>query len=381
MIGIILAGGRGTRMNSSIPKVLHHINGQTMIERIVRQMQLAAFDKIFIIVNPDNKDAIDANLSSCESISLIVQEEPKGTGHAIMCFFKHIDKNDLCSQSLLVCNGDTPLLRHSLFTQMASLYPFGLCAFAKDDPTGYGRVIVGEDHLLTIVEEKDCNRQQKLVRLCNAGIYLFPFDALEKVIPFLVANNQQREFYLTDAIRLLQDREKLKCNILTLDPHDAFMVEGINYPKELASIDSIFHLEFAPLRRDHLSSIPSLLSRLSHCPYDATVFLERFKSIENDPAIKIYTAYHPMVGLIAMGSLYILRKFAHSASSVGQIEDVVVHRHLDNEGIGTKLITLLIRVARESGCYKVVLTSAEGNFLFYQKLGFCQHHTQFEIRF
>lgn len=378
MIGIILAAGKGKRMNSDLPKVLHKINGISMIERIIRQMQKTNIKKIYIIVNDQNIDIIKSHLYQYTGLNYVLQKVARGTGDALMAFCDNFFQDE----TLFICCGDMPLLSSDIFDRMQKQSPFCVCAFQKKNPHGYGRIIT-EGDIIKIIEDKDCNNLQKQVELCNSGMYILPSISLKKVLPFLKNENQQQEFYLTDTIQLLQEQEKLNCNILILDYNESFIVEGVNSIKELENINSIFNPKFVLLHENiqFLQQVPDILSELSNCEYDESLFLSRIYELQSNKNIKIYIAHHELIGIYAIGSLYLLPKFTYNCSNVGQIEDIVIHKHLRNEKIGSLLIQHLIKEARSCNCYKVILNAEEKNFKFYEKLGFTNKCSQFEIRF
>jgi len=379
MIGIILAAGKGKRMNSDLPKVLHKINGTPMIERIIKQMYKSDIKDIYIIVNPYNIEIIKSNLYQYTDLNYVLQKEPKGTGDALMVFCDYFDKKE----TLLICCGDMPLLSSDLFDRMQKQSPFCVCAFQKKNPHGYGRIVRQENNTIKIIEDKDCNNLQKSIELCNSGMYIMPSESLKKVLPFLTNDNQQREFYLTDTIQLLQEKEKLHCNILILDYNESFIVEGVNSIGELDNINTIFNPDFRLLHEniEYLEQVPYILSELSYCEYNESLFRSRIQELQSNKNIKIYIAHHELVGIYAIGSLYLLPKFTYDCANVGQIEDIVIHKHLRSEKLGSLLINHLIKEAKSCNCYKVILNADDKNVKFYEKLGFTYKCSQLEIRF
>lgn len=382
MIGIILAGGRGKRMKSPIPKVLSEVNGVPILERIVIQMKKTV-EKIVVVVNPDNHEMISARLG--EDVAYVVQDKPLGTGHAVMVAMESIGE---VGGEILVCCGDMPLLRSSVFEEMVTYGRFVVCAFEVDDPYGYGRVIE-DGAMVRIVEEKDCSDEQKEIRLVNSGIYIFPSEGLRKVLPLLSNENRQNEFYITDAVGLLQ---QTGCRIMKLPMYRNFLLRGINTPEELAQVNSIFQPEFI-LLQDHVGEdyqkmsgcfedFSRLLGHLTECPYQFETFFVRLQSIKRlFPFIQIYVAYHKYIGIYACGTLLIEPKFIHGCSSVGHIEDVVVIPELHHEQIGSRLIAFLVdKALKGHECYKVSLDSKPENAGFYRKMGFDSKEQHFAIK-
>lgn len=376
MIGIILAAGKGKRMNSYLPKVLHKINNKMMVERIIINMKKSNINNIYIIVSPENSEIIKMHLLHYTNLKYIIQEEALGTGYALISFFKQVN---IQNENLIICCGDMPLLNNYLFENIKKKYPFGICAFYKENPKGYGRIIL--DDLIKIIEEKDCNEIEKKINLCNSGIYVFPSNELKFALSFLNNTNNQNEYYLTDTIKLIQEKSNLKCNIFILKERESFLVEGVNTKIELDNINRIFKPEFIKLKKEYLQMIPNLLSQLTDCKYNEFDFIKQFEEIEKNKNIHIYIAYNKLIGVYAIGSLNILPKFIHDCKNVGQIEDIVIDKNLHNEGIGKLLINFLTDIAKQNNCYKIILNSLEKNKKFYEKLGFISNQYQFEKRF
>lgn len=383
MYAIILAGGYGKRMNSPLPKVLHRINGLPMIKRIVNQFKKAVVvvEKIIVVVNPSNHELIAETLSDMSDIEYVVQNNPRGTGHAVQEVLKTFSYHG----NIIVCCGDMPLIHHEVITQLITSCnkAFGFIAFHKNDPTGYGRVIQSYEKT-EIIEEKDCTDEQRLVTLVNSGIYLFPCGALEKIIHNLTPNNAQNELYLTDAVILLQ-QEGLQCNVHILPHQMSYMMEGVNSRKDLNRLEEIFYQPCELLQNNpqiSLQDIIHLLQHLTTAPYNPEKLEHRFKElIQLYPYIQIYVIYHPLTGLMALGTLMIEPKLIHDCGKVGHIEDVVVHPYFRREGLGSQIIEHLVSKAKEEGCYKVVLDAAPHNRSFYCHLGFVTKENHFEKRF
>lgn len=376
MIGIILAAGRGKRMNSYLPKVLHKINNKMMIERIIINMIKSDINKIYIIVSNNNYEIIKTHLLHYTKLEYVIQEEALGTGHALICFF---NKVNIQNENLIICCGDMPLLNNYLFENMKKKSPFGICAFYKENPKGYGRIIL--DDLIKIIEEKDCNEKEKKINICNSGIYILPSNELKFVLSFLNNDNNQNEYYLTDTIKLIQEKFNLKCSVFILKETESILVEGVNSKTDLDYINTIFQPEFIKLKKEYLHMIPNVLSQLTDCEYNELNFIKQFEEIEKNKNIHTYIAYHKLIGVYGIGSLYIMPKFIHDCKNVGQIEDIVIDKNLHNEGLGKLLINFLIEIAKQNNCYKVILNSKKKNEKFYEKLGFISNQCQFEIRF
>ena len=229
----ILAAGKGTRMASSLPKVLHKISGKTLLERVIESCNELNPDQIFIIVGHQAK-AVQDSIPKNKKIKFIIQDPQLGTGHAVQVLCSH-EKNN--KGNLLVLNGDVPLIKFETLKNLLKLHDSknadaSLITTNKKNPYGYGRVFIKEESIERIVEEKDCDNQERKNSLINAGIYCFNWESLTKVINKLQSNNLQKELYLTDTISLLKKS-------LSLEIQDDGELQGINNRIQLSKCEDI----------------------------------------------------------------------------------------------------------------------------------------------
>ena len=227
----ILAAGKGTRMASSLPKVLHRLSGKTLLERVLDSCSELNPDRIFIILGHKSKEVQDS-LPKNKNIQFIIQEPQLGTGHAIQVLSKKI-KN--LQGDLLVLNGDVPLIKSKTLKKLLKLHELefadvSLITTKKKNPYGYGRVFIKDNLIDKIVEEKDCDKKQLKNLLINAGIYCFRWESLSKIIKNLNNNNSQKEIYLTDSISLLKKS-------LSLEVEDDGELQGINNRVQLSKCE------------------------------------------------------------------------------------------------------------------------------------------------
>ena len=203
----ILAAGKGTRMASSLPKVLHKLSGKTLLQRVINSTNELKPDKIFVIVGHKAeviKNSID--LTKHKNLHFVLQNPQNGTGHAIQVLSKELANY---KGKLLVLNGDVPLIKSQSLKKLIQFHgsenaEVSLITTKKKNPYGYGRVFLNDQNLIEkIVEEKDCDEDQKLNKLINSGIYCFNWQSLIKIINNLESNNNQKEIYLTDTISFL----------------------------------------------------------------------------------------------------------------------------------------------------------------------------------
>ena len=227
----ILAAGKGTRMASSLPKVLHKLSGKTLLQRVINSCNELKPDKIFIIVGHKSKEVEDSVLKN-KNIHFIFQNPQKGTGHAIQVLSKQVKKHE---GKLMVLNGDVPLIKAETLKALIKYHEskkadVSLITSRKKNPHGYGRVFTENNLIERIVEEKDCNKEERSNLLTNAGIYCFSWERLSKIINTLKSNNKQKEIYLTDTITLLK-------NSYSFEVEDNLELQGINNRVQLSECE------------------------------------------------------------------------------------------------------------------------------------------------
>lgn len=243
---IIMAGGLGKRMNSQLPKVLHRVSGKPMIVHVIESgLHIKPFN-ICIVVGK-YRDIIADTIAQYIDIQIIEnhityidQPEPLGTGHAIMCCGDYIDKNKLNIANILILSGDVPFIKTETISNLLSTgFNARMLVAELDNPHGYGRVVLSpkNSHLIEkIVEEKDCNQEEKNIKLINGGIYSFRREILTRYIKLITNNNAQREYYLTDIIGFFT-RDNINIDYIKLCDDDLIQITGINTPEQLEELD------------------------------------------------------------------------------------------------------------------------------------------------
>ncbi len=230
----ILAAGRGTRMKSELPKVLHNLGGRSLVAWILNSVSAIKPVRQFVIVGYQS-DQVKTALESCENLEFIEQREQLGTGHAVQQILPYLEG---FTGDLLVLNGDVPLLRPTtiknlLQTHQQNQNAATILTAQLPNPKGYGRVFCDSNNILTqIIEDRDCTTAQRQNRRINAGIYCFRWSELSQVLPKLRSENNQQEYYLTDAVSYLQP-------IMAVDVEDYQEILGVNDRKNLAEVAEI----------------------------------------------------------------------------------------------------------------------------------------------
>lgn len=227
----ILAAGRGTRMKSHLPKVLHSLAGRSLVERVLESLKSISPTKQMVIVGYQAQEVKSALKEKALPLEFVEQTEQLGTGHAIQQLIPHLEG---FTGDLLVLNGDVPLLRPETLQRLLEVHQQDQNAATiltahLPNPQGYGRVFCnGQNIIKEIVEDRDCTDAQKQNRRINAGVYCFAWSELMKVLPHLEANNDQQEYYLTDAVNQLQP-------VMAVDVEDYQEMLGINDRQQLAT--------------------------------------------------------------------------------------------------------------------------------------------------
>lgn len=196
---IILAGGKGTRMKSNLPKVLHKVYDRCIIDYVCDACENANIDDIYVIVGHKHED-VEQRLSVRENVKCIFQEEQLGTGHAVMQAQDYIEDDDL----VLIVNGDMPLISPYTITSFISFLELGnydgaLVSAVFDQTPAYGRIVRDNyGNLSKIVEQKDCTEDELAIKEVNIGLYCFKGSYLKETFSKLNNNNAQKEYYITD---------------------------------------------------------------------------------------------------------------------------------------------------------------------------------------
>lgn len=233
---VILAAGKGVRMHSQLPKVVHRVAGKPIVVHVTEAVRAAGVEKLVLVVGHGRAEV--AKLFPTGEVEFAVQEQQLGTGHALMQAMEKV-KND---QTIVVLAGDTPLLQAAT---IKSLLDYHLACGASatvlstqvQEPYGYGRIVRDQDgSLQSIVEEKDASAEEKKIREINSGMYCMQVKDVSDSLTGLKTNNQQGEYYLTEVLSILKHNGK-KVEILQVDAAED--IYGINDRIQLAQAENI----------------------------------------------------------------------------------------------------------------------------------------------
>lgn len=250
---IVLAAGKGTRMKSDLPKVLHRVCGTPMLERILHILEKAGLTTSCLVIS-DETLAFEDLLSRQINTTAVIQHRRLGTGDAVAsaaCAFVGeavpsystatlFTGNMLDHPYVLICAGDTPALDPSGLADFigqcqTARADLGVIGMVHPEPSGYGRLVLDDQQrLLKIIEEKDADSSVKAIKLCNSGVVFanrsFLFQCLQK----LTNNNAQQEYYLTDCFQIAADQGR---PALVYQTHQYQSFDGVNRRSQLTAIE------------------------------------------------------------------------------------------------------------------------------------------------
>ncbi|HEX3452845.1 MAG TPA: bifunctional UDP-N-acetylglucosamine diphosphorylase/glucosamine-1-phosphate N-acetyltransferase GlmU [Solirubrobacteraceae bacterium] len=233
---VVLAAGKGTRMKSARPKVLHELCGRPMLWWVLEALRASGAGEITVVTSPELDPLLDGL-----GVRTVVQPEQLGTGHAVRIALDALEPRDGC---LVVAYGDMPLVDATIFEDVqAAVDPDAGTALAMVTarmplPSSFGRVLRGGGSVERIVEAKDCTPEQLAVDEMNAGIYAFEEAALRDAIGRVGNDNAQREYYLTDTVELLIAAGK---RVAPVPVADYRSVLGVNDRVELANARALIN--------------------------------------------------------------------------------------------------------------------------------------------
>lgn len=234
-IAVILAAGKGTRMKSKLPKVLHQAGGKSMVRRVADCAISAGAEEVITIVGFGGEE-VRREIASVSQI--VEQKEQLGTGHAVQQCIPLLKDY---SGDVVVLSGDTPLLRKETLSAFIEKHQENggaatVLTAVLSDPTGYGRIIRRSGQVVGIVEQKDATEEQTPIKEINTGIYCFKSEKLIDALQSLKNENAQGEYYLTDTLAYLGSQGEVIGATILDDPEEAI---GVNSRNQLAQVEKI----------------------------------------------------------------------------------------------------------------------------------------------
>ncbi|UPR28603.1 bifunctional UDP-N-acetylglucosamine diphosphorylase/glucosamine-1-phosphate N-acetyltransferase GlmU [Vibrio crassostreae] len=236
---VILAAGKGTRMYSNTPKVLHTLAGKSMVKHVIDTCNGLGAQNINLVYGHGG-DQMKATLAE-ESVNWALQAEQLGTGHAVDQASAHFADDE----KVLVLYGDVPLISPETIENLLDAQPNGgiaLLTVVLDNPMGYGRIIRRNGPVVAIVEQKDATDEQKLIKEINTGVMVATGGDLKRWLSGLSNDNAQGEYYLTDVIAAAHDEGRA---VEAVHPVSPIEVEGVNDRSQLARLERAYQAEQA----------------------------------------------------------------------------------------------------------------------------------------
>ena len=242
---VILAAGKGTRMNSNLPKVLHRIGGDSMLGHVLSAASQLQAAKTHIVVGY-GADEISENFADRADLQWAMQEQQLGTGHAVMQAMPGVDVSD-SDKKILVLYGDVPLINFdtlSKLVQQSETNTLSILTLVTDRPTGLGRIVRDDGgKILAIVEEKDASEEQKQIKEINTGIMVISAPKLNFWLDALCNDNAQGEYYLTDVVAMAA--ADADCALAAMVINDENEVQGVNDKAQLAMLERHYQMNKA----------------------------------------------------------------------------------------------------------------------------------------
>jgi bifunctional UDP-N-acetylglucosamine pyrophosphorylase / glucosamine-1-phosphate N-acetyltransferase len=300
---VVLAAGEGTRMRSSVPKVLHPVAGQPMLVHVLQAAPNGIDAGLAVVVGPGHEVVEQAVRRIRSEAATFVQRDRLGTAHAVLAARQAIARG---ADDLLVVFGDTPLISAATFERLRAPLKNGaalaVLGFRAADPTGYGRLLMEGDRLVAIREHADATPEERKITLCNAGVMAFDGRKALDILDQIGNANSKGEYYLVDAVSIVRNLGLEAVVIETSEDE----VRGINDKAQLAEAESVMQ---ARLRKAALDAGVTLIA-------PETVFLAADTTFGKDVTIEPFVVIGPGVS-IADGA--VIHSFSHIVqSSIGR---------------------------------------------------------------
>ena len=318
---VILAAGKGTRMRSALPKVLHQLAGVSLLQHVLVAAETIV-DSQKIVVTGHGAELVERSLSPKAAI-FVQQTEQLGTAHAVKMALPHL-RGDA---KVLILYGDVPLIKPVTIGKMLAAVTtdsIALLTVTLADPTGYGRIVRGRDGLIaSIIEQRDASPEQLELREVNTGVLALSVSQLTRWLPLIDNNNTQGEYYLTDLIALAQ--------------HDGFRVDSIQ-PTSTTEVEGVNdRLQLSQLERAHQLELAEVLMRSGTSLVDPARFDQRGTlTAGTDNHIDINCIFK---GTVSLGSdVTIGANCQIINSSIGDGVEIKANTHIEESLIGDRAV-------------------------------------------
>jgi bifunctional UDP-N-acetylglucosamine pyrophosphorylase/glucosamine-1-phosphate N-acetyltransferase len=292
---VVLAAGEGTRMRSSLPKVLHPVAGEPLLAHVLHAAPSGADARLAVVVGPEHKAVADEVRRIRPDAETFMQRERLGTAHAVLAAREAIARG---ADDLLVAFGDTPLISAETFARMRAPLAKGatltVLGFRAADSTGYGRLLMDGNRLAAIREHADASAEERKITLCNAGVMAFDGRIALEILDKIGNANSKREYYLVDGVAVVRDMGLEAVVIETSEDE----VRGINTKAQLAEAEAVMQ---ARLRTAAMEAGVTLIA-------PETVYLSADTKFGKDVTVEPFVVIGPGV-TIADGAM--IHSFSH----------------------------------------------------------------------
>jgi len=238
LLAVVLGAGKGTRMKSALPKVLHRVAGLSMLGHVLHLARQSGADRSAVVVGPDMDAVANEARAHLPNAEVFIQSQQLGTAHAVLAARQALAGH---AGDVIVLYADTPLITAGTIARLRSALDQGagvaVLGFEAADPTGYGRLVTDSSgNLVAIREEKDASAAEKTIRICNSGVIAFRLENLLGVLDAVDNQNANREYYLTDAIEIARSRGARAAVVICPEAE----VLGVNSRVQLAAAEAIW---------------------------------------------------------------------------------------------------------------------------------------------
>ncbi|AWN43548.1 bifunctional UDP-N-acetylglucosamine diphosphorylase/glucosamine-1-phosphate N-acetyltransferase GlmU [Methylobacterium durans] len=295
LTAIVLAAGKGTRMRSDLPKVMHRIAGRSMLGHVLAAAQEAGATRIAVVAEPGRDDVASEAAAAAPGARLYPQAERLGTAHAVLAARAALAEGD---DDIVVAFGDTPLITGETLRRLRAPLADGaavaVLAFEAAEPAGYGRVLTEGERVLAIREEKDASEAERRVRLCNAGLMALAGAHALSLLERIGNDNAAAEYYLPDAVALAVG-DGLPVAVVAVEEAEA---QGVNDRVQLGIAEAAIQ---ARLRRAAQLGGATLIA-------PETVFLSADTVLGRDVVVEPHVVFGPGV---TVGDGSVVHAFSH----------------------------------------------------------------------
>jgi bifunctional UDP-N-acetylglucosamine pyrophosphorylase / glucosamine-1-phosphate N-acetyltransferase len=281
-LAIVLAAGEGVRMRSRHPKVLHAVGGRSLLAHVLAAVADAGATAVAVVIGPGHEEAAAEVKRVAPQAALFTQADRRGTAHAALCARAALARG---ADDVLIVFGDTPLVPAAILGKLRDAVANGaavaVLGFRPRDPTGYGRLIMDGSRLTDIREHKDASDAERAIGLCNGGVMALDGRTALTILDRIGDRNAQREFYLTDAVKIA-NRMELSAAVLETEEDD---VRGINTRAQLAEAEAVLQ------RRLRAAAMEAGVTMVA----PDTVFLAADTKLGRDVTVEPHVVFGPGV--------------------------------------------------------------------------------------